>query len=319
MGTLPSERVGPYIRALYAALDAMAPDDSWVPMAEGLNHLHALDPAVSGALLTPGEVVEHTGMPAYGWLARAAAEAQLARRAAPSSDPSDQRLEQVRALDPELGERMRARRDLYRHLRPVSLLPTTRVQGAVRRAEPTLDLHIRYDRIAPDGRWARIRFELTADRGAVPAGVSLSDEGRLQVDDALKHVLTRHFATPLLMLAQQIRDTLGTKLTSLGRAWIGPFWWPGMTLPDDVPPALGTGLVLHASREVFGMDVRHSGHIDPWLSPPDDLVLPDGYQLFRERRLAVSQNLVGEALAWYAASGMRGTVLPIGRPRRRRL
>jgi len=316
---LQPERVGPYIRALYAALDALAPDDSWVPMAEGLNHLHALDPAVSGQLLAPAEVVEHTGMPTYAWLARAAAESELAHRASPALDPSDQRLEQVRGLDPDLAERMRARRDLYLHLRPASLLPTTRIQGAARRLEPTLDLHLRYDRIAPDGRWARIRFEISADKGAIPAGVSLTDEGRLQVDSALKHVLTRHFATPLLALAQQLSDTLGTQVTSLGRAWIGPFWWPGMGLPNDVPQALGQGLVLHASREVVGVDVRHSGHIDPWRDPPASESLPDGHHLFRERRLAVSQNLVAEALGWYTAAGMRGTVLPIGLPRRRQL
>lgn len=316
---LPEERIGPYVRALYAALDALAPDEAWVPLSAALDHLHALDPAVSGGLLFPAEVVPRTGMPDYTWLQRAASEAILARETHPADDPTDAQIERVRSMDADLADRMQCRRSTHQHLRRAELLPTTAVDGAVRRLDPTVDVHVKYDRMAPDGRWERIRFDLRTDPGTVPEGTRLVKDGRVRVDEALQHLLTRHHATPLLALRAQLHDATGAEVTMLSRAWLGPFWWPGIALPEGVPAALGEGLVLHASREVVGHEVRSSGHLDPWYPPPRGEERPEGCGLFRERRLAVSAPLMVAARGWFEKAGMRGTVVPIGRPRQRRL
>ena len=319
MTVLAADRVGPYVRALSAAINALAPDERWVPMREAQNHLHALDPALSGELLAPAEVSPTTGMPAYSWLNRAAAEAEVAGNTSPQADPTDAKLAQVRDLDPSLAERLRARRGLHQHLRESRTLPTTRIAGAARRLTPTLDLTIRYDRITPNGLWERIRVDLQTDSGAVPAGIQLMDEGRVRVFPAMKHLLTRHFATPLIPLHTQVAEVTGARVTGLSRAWLGPFWWPGMTLPDGVPQPLGSGLVLHASHEVVGIEVRSSGHLDPWRPPPESERPPPDQRVFRERRFAASAPLVPALHEWFEQSGMRGTVYPIGHARRRQL
>lgn len=314
---LPDERVGPYVRALAAAVDSLAPDDAWVPLRAALDHLHALDPAVSGPMLLPGEVSPLSGMPAYGWLQRASAEAELARSA--GDEPDDARLTGIRAVDPGLADRLLGRRELHRHLRGALLLATTAIDGAARRLDPTTDLHLRYDRLAPDGRWERIRFDLRTDRRAVPDGVTLDGNGRVAVHEALQHLLTRHYATPLLALRQQLQDATGAEVRSLSRALVGPFWFAGGALPAGVPSVLGTGLALHATREVVGVEVRASGHRDPWYPAPLGEPVPEGHGLFRERRVAVSAPLVVAARAWFEAAGLPPAVVPIGAPRPRRL
>ena len=75
---LPSERVGPYLRALLAGLEALAPNEDFVPLEEAAAHLRALDPANGGALLLPAEVDDGSGLPSFGWLERARAEQVVA-------------------------------------------------------------------------------------------------------------------------------------------------------------------------------------------------------------------------------------------------
>ena len=315
---LPRERVGPWVRALRAAANALAPDEGWVPLAEILAHLDALDPALSGDLLLPAEVMPATGMPSYGWLSRAVAEAAVARSADAALDPSDAELARVRDLDPALGERMARRRALHRHLRSVALLPTTRLYGAVRRKVPSVDLVLRYDRIAPDGRWQRIAFELRSPPGQLPDGLGLSGEDRVRVDEALLHLLTRHFATGLLALRAQLEAATGVEVVHLSRGWLGPFWWPGVTLPEGVDPRLGAGVLLHASREQVGAAIRSSRHVDPLHPPPVESV-PEALGVFRERRLACNAALLVPAQQWFEAAGLQGAVVPIAQPRARRL
>ena len=315
---LPRERVGPWVRALRAAANALAPDEGWVPLAEILAHLDALDPALSGDLLLPAEVMPATGMPSYGWLSRAVAEATVDRSADPALDPVDAELARVRALDPALGERMARRRALHRHLRSSQILPTTRLHGAVRRKAPTLDLVLRYDRIAPDGRWQRIGFELRSGSERVPDGLYLSGEDRVGVDEALLHLLTRHFATGLLSLHAQLEAATGVKVVHLSRGWLGPFWWPSVSLPDGVDPRLGAGVLLHSTREQVGLGIRSSRHVDP-LHPPPVESAPESMGVFRERRLACSAALMLPAREWFEAAGMRGAVVPIVPIRARRL
>ena len=270
---LPLERVGSYVRALRAALDALAPNEDHVSLSASLDHLHALDPAVGGSLLLPAEVSDHTGMPTYQWLERARSEAVLAARGTDDADPSDAELERASALDPELGRRMRDRRTLYRHLRLAELLPATRLGGAVRRVGPGgwTQIALAYDRMAPDGRWVRVRVELKTP-GPPTGALRLDAQGRLVIDEALKHLFTRHFSTPLLALRSQLIDALGAEVLHLSRGWTGPFWFPGVELPPSVPTALGQGLLLHASIEIIATDVHTSKHLDPWEPPPDETV-----------------------------------------------
>lgn len=316
---LPLERVGPYVRALRAALDTLAPNEDHVSLSASLDHLHALDPTVSGALLLPAEISDHTGMPTYQWLERARSEAVLAARSTDAADPTDADLERARALDPELGSRMQDRRALYRHLRRAELLHATRLGGAVRRVGPSgwTQVALAYDRMAPDGRWVRVRTELKTP-GPPTGALRLDAQGRLIIDEALQHLLTRHFSTPLLALRSQLIDALGAEVLHLSRGWTGPFWFPGVELPASVPPQLGRGLLLHASLEVIAEDVHTSKHLDPWEPPPDE-ILPEGQGSFRERRFAASDERLAEAVRdWSASRGVRAQVstLQLARPRR---
>lgn len=319
MMELPAERVGPYVRALRASLDALAPNEDHVPLSAALDHLHALDPALSGRVLFPAEVSAHTGMPAYPWLERARSEAVLAARGSDETDPTDAHLEHAASLDPDLGARMRDRRALHRHLRVAELLAPTRIGGAVRRVAPSgnTQVALAYDRMVPDGRWVRIRLELTTP-GPPTGALRLDRAGRLVIDESVQHLLTRHFPIHLMPLRAQLEDALQGRVVRLGRSWVGPFWFPGMVLPDDVPPELGHGLLLHAATEVVAADVHESRHLDPWEPAPEE-VAPEGHGTFRERRFAASTEPLAEAVrAWCADRGVRPQVVVLQGGRRRR-
>ena len=316
---LPYERVGPYVRALRAALDLLAPNEEHVSLSAALDHMLALDPVTSGRLLLPAEVSDHTGMPTYQWLERARSEAVLARRGSDALDPSDADLERAMSLDAELGARMRDRRTLHRHLRRAELLPATRLGGAVRRVGDSgwTQVALAYDRMVPDGRWVRIRMELRTP-GPPTGALRLDPAGRLIIDEAVQHLLTRHFTTGLLALRAQLVDAIGADVLLLSRGWVGPFWFPGVALPAGVPEALGEGLLLHASSEIVAEDVRESRHLDPLVARVEEM-LPDGHGSFRKRRFAASNEVLAEAVrAWCSSKGVRTqvAVLQAIRPRR---
>lgn len=314
---LPPERVGPYLRALEASLETLAPNDDFVPLSEAVAHVRALGPGVGGELLAPAEISVRTGMPAYAWLERAQAEQVLARRTTHRHDASDAELERASGLDPALGKRMRDRRDLHRHLRRHDLLPALRTTGAVRRLDPH-DVALCYDRMAPDGRWVRIRAEVRiVQRHSGP--LHIDGEGRLQLDASLQAFLTRHFTNRLDALHGQLAEVCEGEVLRLSRAWLGPFWFPGVELPDDVPAELGSGLLLHASSEVMAADVAAPRHLDPWRAAPPDERVPDGQNVFRERRFAATGRVVAVARQWAEAKGFRNVVVPVRSTVRRRL
>ncbi len=233
---LEVDRVGPYVRALAASLQALAPNEDHTPLGAALQHLEALDPVMSGTLLLPADVSQRSGMPAFAWMERTLSEAVLARRSSAHNDRSDADLQRARALDPDLGVRMSDRRALHRHLRTADLLPPTRLVGAVRRLGKHADIAVAYDRMAPDGRWLRVRFEVrleASDRRGGP--LIVDDRGRLTVHDSLKHLLTRHFATPLLAMRTQLMDAVQAEVVRLSRGWVGPFWFRVSTSPTTYP------------------------------------------------------------------------------------
>ena len=105
---LPQERVGSYLRALRSGLEALAPNDDFVPLAEALNHLDALAPSVSGEVLSPAEVHDDSGLPALPWLSRVTAEQRVALQGQAETDTSDAEIRRAARLDPALGARLRA-------------------------------------------------------------------------------------------------------------------------------------------------------------------------------------------------------------------
>jgi len=307
---LPTGRVGPYVRALRSALQALAPNNEHVTLSAALDHLQALDPATSGDLLFPADVSDHTGMPAYTWLQRAHAEAVLAHRG--MGDPSDAELERAGDLDAELGERLSQRRALHRHLRTAQLLPATRLGGVVRRvgARGSTQVALAYDRQSPDARWVRVRVELRTP--GPPSGALWVDRaGRLAISSSLQHLFTRHFATSLSALRSQLTDATGGAVLRLSRGWTGPFWFPGVALPDGVPEALGAGLLLHNSVEVVAEDVHASRHHDP-LERVDDARVPAGFGVYRSRRFAAAGGVGPAVRQWCADQGIRPLVVPFG-------
>jgi hypothetical protein len=317
---LSGERVGPYVRALRAAVNALAPNEDHVSLSAVLGHLEALDPVLSGTLLAPAEFSVSSGMPAFTWMERAIAEAKLARQGDDDQDPSDAKLVSVGELDPALARRIRDRRELHQHLRRSRLLPTTALGAAVRRLGATTEFSAHYDRMVPDGRWMRIRFDVRVEaRRRVAGPLAANDEGQIQIDPALQHFLTRHFADPLTALQTQLGEVTHASIPRLSRSMVGPFWFPGVELPAEVPGALGSGLLLHSSSEVVSEDVRQDRHLDPWLPSVTTERPPDGQKIYRERRLAANAVVLPIAQRWADRLGFRNRVVPIARTARRRL
>lgn len=299
--------VGTYVRALRAALTALAPGEDYVPLSGALDHLAALDPANGGDLLDPPEISPTSGMPLYAWLERARAEAELAQ--ATTVDPDDEEIARVTGLDPVLGARLDSRRRLYRHLRQAELLPATRLGGALRWHGPN-EVHVvaAFDRLAPDGRWMRLRLELRVPTSRV--GPIEVVAGRVQLHDNLRHLLTRHASTPLTPLRIQIEHATDAQVLRIARSWLGPFWFPGVKLPRNVPDALGSGLLLHASTEVADVNLRTSRHLDPLEDRPETEP-PAGWREYRERRFAAAGAATDAVRSWAEGKGIRPLVVPI--------
>lgn len=294
---LPEPRVGPYLRAFRAGLEALAPHDDYVPLDEQLTMLLALDPECSGPLLLPAEIDSRAGLPALLWMERARAEQDQARA---SEDSSDLDLERAYTLDHALGVRMEARLRLHRLLRLQKLLPSSRLQAVLKRSEGTPLVELSYDHLAVGSAWERLRFDVEAplpfgDGGAL----ELQPDGRtVGVHPGLRHLLARHAPTTLVALHHQLQESLGGRVTRLARSRVGPFWFPGISLPEQVPPALARGLVLHLSSELVGEQVGSSRHLDPWVPPPPGELVPRGCRIYRERRFCASPALLGVLERW---------------------
>lgn len=314
---LPEGRVGPYVRALASGLNRLAPHGDFVPLLAGLAHLRALDPGLSGDLLAPSEVHDRTGMPAFTWMQRATSEQRLSDA---GNDPTPEDIERAARLDPDLGRRLASRLALRQHLRANDLLPVTRLQCALQRLGSHTEIKGAYDRLAPDGRWLRIRFLVRApgSHGTLgPFTIDGTHEKLAAVDPGLQHLITRHFATRLLGLHGQLEDVMRAPVVRLTRGWIGPFWFPEIQLPEGVPSALGKGLILNLSSEILADDVLHAAHRDP-LVEPDEAPPPQGLQIFRERRFAASSNLLDGLTHFCEDAGMRCPIAPIDERRKAR-
>jgi hypothetical protein len=318
---LPAERVGPYLRALRAGLEALAPHGDYVPLEEQLTTLEALDPSCSGELLLPAELDPEAGLPALPWLARARAELEAARAGSDEQDPDDLALERAWALDAALGARLEARRRLHRLLRRHSPLPSSRLEALLKRCdgEPHYELH--YDHLSPDGCWQRLRFEVAVPRGG-PEGEAIQGGTRLdpvRVHPGLRHLLARHAPTPLVALHAQLQEVLGGRVLRLARSAVGPFWFPGVRLPPTAPRQLEGGLTLQIASEVVGVQVRVGRHLDPWRPPPAGELVPRGCRVYRERRFCASPGLLPILEEWGRRRGVPVLAMPlIPRPSVRR-
>lgn len=312
---LPEGRVGPYVRALSTGLNRLAPHGDFVPLIPALAHLRALDPVLSGGLLAPAAVHDRTGMPSFTWMQRVISEAQLAHS---GPDPSESDIERAARLDPALSRRLAHRRMLRVHLREAELLPSTRLSCELRRLGATTEVAGAYDRLAPDGRWLRIRFVVEGPGHVTQLGpFRIVRNSKLSVDPGLQHLLTRHFASPLLALRDQLEDVSEGTVIRLSRSWTGPFWFPEIHIPAEVPAELGEGLLVQLSTEVVAVDVHHDMHLDPLIERVAESP-PEGQKIFRERRFAASANVIGPLRAFCEQRSTRCPILPIGGGSRRR-
>ncbi|MEZ4320446.1 MAG: hypothetical protein R3F61_23400 [Myxococcota bacterium] len=314
---LPEARVGPYVRALATGLNQLAPHGDFVPLIPALAHLRALDPSVSGDLLAPAEVHDRTGMPSFTWMQRVISEKKLSEQ---GGDPSEEDIARAMRLDPALARRLAHRRTLRIHLRENGLLPATDLHCELRRMGTSTEVSGAYDRLAPDGRWLRIRFVVEGPGNVTQLGpFRILKNGKLEVDTLLQHLLTRHFATPLMALREQIeRHTEGTVIR-LSRSWVGPFWFPGIQIPEELPDVLGKGLLVQLATEVVAVDVHHAMHLDPFMDELPEPT-PEGQRVFRERRFAASANVIDALQQLCNERDVRCPITPIeGRTRRRAL
>ena len=307
---LPLHQVGPYLRALQAGLRALAPNQDFVPLSACLDHLAALDPALSGELLLPAAVDVRSGLPSFPWMERALAERALALQGDAAISAAE--LVQAAALDAALGRRLQARQALHQHLRQASLLPVSRLQAVLKRAGRDPDFAVTFDRMTPGGGWMRVRVELSGRaRWERQGPLRWLRSGQVLVDPGLQHLLSRHLLTALLALKVQLEQATGGTVRRLSRTLVGPLWFPGLPLPSAVPDALRAGLLLHLSSEVVAVDVRRSSHRDPWVLPPREEAVPEGYGLYRERRFAASPGLRAATAQWAAEQGMDVVVAPL--------
>ena len=305
---LPASRVTGYLRALGLALEALAPNADFVPLAEARATLQLLDPCLGGDLLDPAEVNPRSGMPALAWITRGTG---LVRAGTTGGAPTEASVARARALDPILAERLAARRALHGFAQGIVFLPGSRLRGTVRRRGATTDFLLTFDRITPDALWLRVRVDLTGPAGWESRGpISLADDGTVTLNDGLAHLLGRHLLTPVTALRHQLQDGTGALVSRLSRCALGPFWFPGVPLPTGVPDAIGRALVLHATSEVLGQQVRQSRHDDPLAAPLAEPV-PDGYGLYRDRRFAASRGVVDVLDAWSRSLGCRVVVHPV--------
>lgn len=307
--TLPAARVGPYLRALAAGLDALAPDVDHVPLHEALELLRVLDPACSGDALQPCSLHPLSGLPSTGWVRRALAEQELALAEAPD-EAQEEALRRAEAVDPALAARLRGRAALRVALRERPLLPLRRLQSR-RRGWGRVVLSL--DQVAADGRWSRLRLDVdTSGRSGLRGALSRSGE-RLPLE-ALESLLTRQSATPLEGLVPIVERALDAKVTRASRGRVGPFWFPGWRLPEGIPEGLSRGLLLHLSLELLSEELAGSrSSEDPM--PQDDLPLPAGLGCFRERRFAATPGLEPALSAWCAQAGVRCGVVSLTPPR----
>lgn len=292
---VPTAHTGPYLRALSAGLNALAPHEDWIPLRAALDHLAALDPQLSGEILAPSEVDDTTGMPAFVWMHRA-----LAEQGASSHALSNAALAEAEELDPVLAARLRDRRRLREHLARVQLLPASRLLVAAVRTGREPVVLLTYDRLGPDGAWVRVRVRVTSPVDAL----AVSAAGQVDPSIGVLHLLSRHGLTPLRALFLQLSELGHVEL--LTRGTVGPLWFPGVRLPPEAPADLSAGLLLHLTREATGPEVRTGGSRDPLAPSPD---APAGLRAWRERRLAAAGPHVERVRAWLDGVGERCEVV----------
>lgn len=283
MNPLAPERVGPYVRALNAAVDAVAPDRWHVSPVAARAHLRVLDPDVSGEVLLPGGYVAATGMPEPAWMERAIGAQRRARR------------EGTSAVVPTLDALLQS----------VELLSPGELRVIGRRLEPP-EIEIVFDRLLTDGRWERVRAELRPSRRS--EAFALTASGNVVVEPSVRHLLARTVDGSLSALHDVLADVARGEVLRLGRAWVGPFWFPGVLLPEGVPAELGQGLVLHAAREAL---VRRSGVLpclDPLAPGTAAVSPPPGTCLLRTRRFSASPDRIGPLRSWLEGRGIRAPV-----------
>jgi len=296
---LAANRVASYLEALKSGLQSLAPNNDFVPLRECLAHLTLLSPDTSGALFGPAEIHRESGMPGYIWMERPLAEQAMIEGTDPASDPSPQQIKRAIELDATLGQRMQFRQQSHSILRRIDLLPRTRLNVVLKRLKGETIVTATYDRMEPMGYWVRIRLDLRGAVGQTLLGpVTIADRTKLIIDPGFEHLFTRYSQTPFWGLKQAIEEvTPVSEIIRLSRSQLGPFWFPGISLPSGVPQALNTGLILHSSLQLLGEEVTHSSHADPLLPAATERV-PDGFGWFQQRRFAASPNMEQALRQW---------------------
>jgi hypothetical protein len=307
---LTSETAGPFLRAVASGLEALAPSDQHVPLAEMLAHLEALDPSRTSSLFAPFELDPASGLPAFAWLDRASSEAS-ALTGASQAGWSDAELSRAQRLEPALADRMRARNWLLNHIQSHSLLPSSRLQIQQRSRGRREGYLLSLDRIMPSLGWMRIRLLAEGPTGWARGLWVRGEDGELIPAEGLRHLLSRHAITPLVVLHRTLEEKLEAWVPQLTRGIVGPFWFPGLAI-DALPEPFQGALALHLSSERLGTDVHRSSHRDPWNPPVRGEVVPAGHGLFRERRFAVSRSRVEAVRQWCIERGAAAIVAPIG-------
>jgi hypothetical protein len=198
---------------------------------------------------------------------------------------------------------------LHRLLRGGALLPTSRLTAAQRYTGPVSTYRIRFDHLLPGAGWMRITADLSGPRGWDIGLLEAGVDDHVKADTGLRHLFLRHGVTPLLVLFDSVQNLVMVEILRLSRTFVGPFWFPGLPLPEHAPEALRDTLVLHMFQEGGAKAVHDSFHRDPWVPPTLGAPPPAGFGLFRERRFAVPTARIKATRQW---ADPRGGAIVVG-------
>ncbi|HCH62035.1 MAG TPA: hypothetical protein DFR83_04465, partial [Deltaproteobacteria bacterium] len=294
-----------------AGLQVLAPGRDHPALGPLDAHLHALDPVLSETLFLPAYVDPQTGLPALSWMDRVRAE-QLASQQTRLVDLH--RIDAIRNADPVLARRLAGRRQVVAWLegriisQEFGVVAELVRRGEGRRAAGHR-VRITLDRRIPRAGWTRLRVDVDARSDRASDIFQRIEGASVVLQEGFVALLSRHVVSPLPGVHSILNGLGALSVHRLSRGTIGPFWFPGGPLPEDVPEWAKGSLVLHLGLEVIGREVRTRTHHDPFtrsLQAPNESI-----GTYRGRRLAVSPHSVEAVEAWCRSATGVAEVVPL--------
>ncbi len=288
---LEGAEVAAYLDRLRSLVRAARLSQAYYPAAVLLELLDWLHPEAHGGVYDSLKLDGRSGLPILRELLRPATDRQAA--AAELQRPGGP------------GKKRRYYERLVE--KPVSALENAQV--VVRREDE-------------DGRLVRLVVDKLDARGWLSRmSVLASDaDGKRQAAELLEAV-QRVGPFDAEWALVHLTDKLGLAVESVVRGVIGPLWFRGVRVPDEVAALVaGGGAILSCASEEAGVTVPAGGNNDPFVSLFEEEIGEEaratyhavqdrlGYRVYRDRKFAVSPGLEGALGELCAARGARSVI-----------